>query len=139
VNKEYYLKDDESERGSGEKKVWFVEGGKMVAASWQCSGTFLPSDSWYSHKACDSACPSATVLGRPCTSRLLFLHHAEIHTERIADLSRSMRLKKIHWTWNIKSVCEYFEAGKTQQQQNNWENDLFKLFGFLTDRPRMYL
>jgi hypothetical protein len=61
--------------------LWWGE--KLVAPSWWRSGAFVSSDSWFSHKKWDEACPPGSVHTRLCTSRLLSLHHAEIHTERM--------------------------------------------------------
>ena len=74
--------DENAERGSEEKKVWFVERKKMVAPSWQCSYAFVQSDSWFCHKTWDVACPRACLLTRPFTRGLLSLHQAATCIER---------------------------------------------------------
>lgn len=77
--------DEKAERGREEKKAWFVEGNKMDAPSWQCSGAFLPSDSRFSHKTWDDVPPTAPVLVRLGTSGLVSHHQAEICTERTTN------------------------------------------------------
>ena len=74
--------DGKAEKGDEDKKFWFVKGEKIAAPSWQPSGAFLPSDSWFSHKTRDDARPPASVLARTCTSGLLSLHQAEFRPER---------------------------------------------------------
>ena len=69
---------EKAERGSEEIRAWFVEGKKNGG-----SGKFLPSDPQFSHKTWDDARPPTSVLTRPCTSGLLALQQAEIHTGRM--------------------------------------------------------
>ena len=96
MNKEYYLKVMKSWNKHWGEKAWFVKGKKMVASSRQHCSAFLPSESWFSYKIWVDTHPPASTLTRPCTSRLLSIHRAENHSERIT-IWVSRRLKKIHW------------------------------------------
>ena len=89
--------DAKAERGNEGKETWFVEGKIMVAPSWQCSSTFLPSDSWFSHETWDDAHPPACVLSRPCTQQTSFPSSSCSLYWKDDDLTVLRRFKKIHW------------------------------------------
>jgi len=82
VNKEYYLKVMKRLRESVRRKrpdLRLRKNGFILTMLWRIP----PSDSLFSYKTWDIPHPSASKLTRPCTSGLLFLHQAEIRTERM--------------------------------------------------------
>jgi len=74
---------EKAERGSEEKKVRFLKGGKNGCSIMTMSHCIPPFDLWFSHTMWDDAHPLYSVLSRPCTSALLSLHQAEIFNERM--------------------------------------------------------
>ena len=113
--------DKKAGTSTEEKKAWFVKEKKMVAPSWQCCSAFLLSESWFSHKAWDDTHPPASILTRPCTSGLLSIHRAEIHTERIT-IWVSRRLKKIHW--QSYAVFQKRHSGNASKTGRNAGSDV---------------
>ena len=150
--------DEKAEKENEEKKAWIVKGKKkMVTPSWQHSGTFLPSDLWFSHKICDDARPPASVPTKPSTNGDFFLF------TKLKSVMKGRQLQSVKETkenllaelccipmqacqecfqnWKkcseqyIKSGGEYFEGDKAQWLQIKWANILFKLFRIIMDRP----
>jgi len=98
VNKEYYLKVMQRIREAMRRKrpdLW--RGKKMIAPSWQRFSTFLPSDSWFSHKIWDDAHPPACVLFKTLHRQTPFPYSSCIVYWKDDDLTVSGRFKKIRW------------------------------------------
>ena len=89
--------------------------GKKRLLNQDNTGTFLPSDSWFSHKTWTPASPPGSVLARPCTSTLLSLCQAEIHTERMT-------------IWVCLGDQRKFTGTATQEAFQEWFQNWTKCF-----------
>jgi hypothetical protein len=133
VNKEYYLKVMKMPRGTLRRKRSDLWRGKN-SCSIMTSGTFIPSDSRFSHKTWDDAQPPASTFARPCTKLtsftklksilegLWFESTKEIKENLLAELHSIPRQAFQEyfqnwnkcWEWCIQSGEEYFQWDNAQ-------------------------